>query len=337
VPALDPERPQVRRIVRRILLTVLTGCVTFILTNLTNQPMVWVLTLSVLIGGIALLAQFLVELEQRQELVEHRMADLERNGSALVPRLAETVRHEVSRFNETARLLDRLAGSTPKAESMLRLIRLSADLPPESSVLARDLVQAQVDAAVSLMEQLGHGGEISYDGEDREWLLTLTARVRHTIKATSRGTTGPDGMSFVDGGLWDSELGYRYLDAQREAVRRGVTIQRIFVLEHGELALDATFRRMYERQRAAGIAVRVLDAASQTSGQMLLLPDMAIFDDEVSYEMTSGPRLAIGQPPYLKTLLLLRPQAVQSRVQRFNDFWEAAQEVGSPEEISPGH
>jgi len=32
---------------------------------------------------------------------------------------------------------------------------------------------------VSVLEQLSHGGEINYDGEDRDWLLTLTSRVRH--------------------------------------------------------------------------------------------------------------------------------------------------------------
>jgi len=318
----------VRRILRRIVLTVSTGCLTFVLTNLTDQPMPWALTLSVLIGGVTLLAQFLVELEQRQELVEHRIGELERSNAAVAQRVEDTVKLEVSRFNETARLLDRLAGSALQADSILKLVRLSVDLPARSAPLALDVAQAEVDSVAAFLEQLNHGGEVSYDGEDRDWLLTLTNRVRRSLSATSRGAAGADGMSFVDEGLWESELGYRYLDAQREAVRRGVTIRRIFLLEHGELAEDANFRRLYHQQRGAGIQVRILDAAVLTPARMLLLPDVAIFDEEVCYEMTSGPRLGAAHTPYfVKTLLSVRPQTVLNRVQRFDDFWESSMEV----------
>ena len=39
-------------------------------------------------------------------------------------------------------------------------------------------------------------------------------------------------MLGLDGGLWTSDLGQRYLELQREAITRKVRIRRIFVVEH---------------------------------------------------------------------------------------------------------
>jgi hypothetical protein len=171
----ESELPaRARKILRRIALTVATGSITLILTNLTSQPLPWALTLSVLIGGVTLLAQFLIDFEQRQELVEQRLHSLEQSNTAVVRRIEDIVKHEVSRFNDSARLLDRLTGSALQSDSVLKLVRLSADLPEAAPALARDVAQAQVNMTVSVLEQLSHGGEINYDGEDRDWLLTLT-------------------------------------------------------------------------------------------------------------------------------------------------------------------
>jgi hypothetical protein len=222
-----------RRILRRIALTVAVGAVTFGLTNLTNQPLPWALTLSVLIGGMTLLAQFLADVEQRQESVEHRLGALELSNAVVAQQVNETVRWEVSRLHENGRVLDRLAVSPLRADTVLKLLRLSAYLPEHAPGLAREVAQGQIDTAVSFLEQLSHGGEVSYDGEDRDWLLTLTGHAQHMISATSAITASADALGVLDGGLWSSELGHRYLDAQREAVRRGVVIRRIFVLERG--------------------------------------------------------------------------------------------------------
>jgi hypothetical protein len=83
---------------------------------------------------------------------------------------------------------------------------------------------------------------------------------------------------------------------------------------------------MCDQQRSAGITVRIFDASALTPARTLLLPDIAIFDDEVCYELTSGPRLGTADIPYfVKTLLLVRPQAVQNRIQRFDDYWKLSQ------------
>jgi hypothetical protein len=80
-------------------------------------------------------------------------------------------------------------------------------------------------------------------------------------------------------------------------VRRGVVIRRIFVLEQGTLADDARVRKMRDQQRSAGITVRLLDASAMTPARVLLLPDLAIFDDEICYELTTVPHLGAAETP----------------------------------------
>jgi hypothetical protein len=284
--------------------------------------------LSVLIGGMTLLAQFLVDVERRQESVELRLKVLERSSAAVAQQVEETVRREVSRLHDSGQLLDRLAVAPLQTDTLLKLLQLAADVPNDAPELARQVAQAQIDTAVSFLEQLSHGGDVVYDGEDRDWLLTLTSHARHTLSATSP-TRSVDGLGIVDGGLWSSELGHRYLDAQREAMRRGVVIRRILVLEKGTLTDDVQVRKMCDQQCRAGIAVRLLDASAMTPAGVLLLSDVAIFDDEVCYELTIGPRLGATETPYfVKTLLVTRPRAVQTRIQRLEGGVEGLGDLG---------
>ena len=66
-------------------------------------------------------------------------------------------------------------------------------------------------------------------------------------------------MRGLDGGLWTSDLGIRYLELQREAITRKVRIRRIFVFENAEMALDEDFLRITQMQRDVGVEVRMLD------------------------------------------------------------------------------
>jgi hypothetical protein len=63
----------------------------------------------------------------------------------------ETVRREVSRLHENGQLLDRLAMSPLRADTVLKLLRLSANLPKHAPELAHDVAQAQIDTTVSFL------------------------------------------------------------------------------------------------------------------------------------------------------------------------------------------
>src|SRR5689334_20215881 len=81
-------------IVRKIVLTAVVGGLTYLLTNLTDQTQPSAIMLSVLIGGVTLLVQFLVEFEQRQQAVERRLADLGSAHAALVDRAEHGIREQ---------------------------------------------------------------------------------------------------------------------------------------------------------------------------------------------------------------------------------------------------
>ena len=312
-------------IVRKIVLTAVVGGLTYLLTNLTDQTQPSAIMLSVLIGGVTLLVQFLVEFEQRQQAVERRLADLGSAHAALVDRAEHGIREQIAKINDATRLFDLLQTSNLHKDSVAKLVTLSAQIPAGVSHLVRSLAQAQVDRIIVFLDQLSRGADITYDGEDRDWLLNLTQLAGSSVDATSRGSITPDGLSFIDEGFWDSELGLRYLEHQRDAVRRGVRVRRIFIVDGTANSQHSGLLQICQQQEQAGIQVRTLDASSVSASRRMLMPDLVIFDEQVSYELTAGLRLDSNKAPYfIRTHLAIKPQLVQEQVQRFNDLWDIA-------------
>ena len=93
-----------------------------------------------------------------------------------------------------------------------------------------------------------------------DWTLRgAHAAPRGELAATGRttGDTGQDVESgrrgYVDGGLWTSDLGLLYMEAQREAVKRGVQIRRIFVLDRPDISPAADFDDIVRQHIAIGV------------------------------------------------------------------------------------
>ena len=264
------------QIVRKVAVTAGIGGITFLLTSLSNQPKAWSLMLSVLIGGVALLVQFLVDFDHRQIAVEQRLAQVDRSHAALAQELGRRVSAEIAKINAATELADRIDRSALAPESVRRLAALSAARAGLPLTLPYKVAQAEIDSAVRFVEQLSHGTELSYDGEDRDWLLALTRAASASIEATSRVSGTADGTGL---------------------------------------------RQTLEHQRNLGIVVRVLDASALDPGRRLLMPDLVLFDREVSYELTGGARFGDAQAPYfIKTRLLVDPAVVRDRVRLYGDF-----------------
>jgi hypothetical protein len=287
--------------------------------------------LSVLIGGIALLIQFLVDFERRQTSVERQLAEVGRGHAGLAGELERIVSGEIAKINDATALADRIDRSVLSPGSIRKLTALSAELAGRPLTLPYKVAQAEIDSAVHFLEQVTHAAEISYDGEDRDWLLALTQSSVASIDATSKVSGTPDGTGFTDEGFWDSELGIRYLEWQREALRRGVAVRRMFVLENLGLLRVPGFRQLCEHQRSLGIVVRLLDASALDPGRRMLVPALVIFDREVSYELTAGARFGDARAPYfIKTRLLVDPRVVRERVRLFEDFYALSVDYEPP-------
>lgn len=192
------------------------------------------------------------------------------------------------------------------------------------SLLGR-LARREIERVTSFMRQLPPGGEITYDGEDREWLLGLTQDVQHSMEAISLSIMNvmPHG---VLGGLWRSDLGVRYLELQRQAIDRGVLIRRVFVFDDGDQARDEIFLRIVQMQRDVGIDVRMLDFKLIPEWLHGMIFEYVIFDEEISYELMPGTSFNYNlfRPIIFRTSLVPTPSRVKDMKVRFEQLWAAA-------------
>lgn len=191
--------------------------------------------------------------------------------------------------------------------------------------LLQRLACRQIEDVTWFVRQLPVGGEVAYDGEDREWLLGLTEEAERSIDAISLSTVDA-GLRGFDGGLWTSDLGARYLTRQREAIDRSVKIRRIFVFENEELARDETFLKITQMQRSVGIEVRMLDHQLIPESLQPMIFDFIVFDGAISYEMTPATAFNAGgtKPAIVRTLLTPMAARVRDLENQFEQLWLAA-------------
>ncbi|AEV82588.1 hypothetical protein ACWT_1569 [Actinoplanes sp. SE50] len=307
----DPGERGVSEVVRKVGVALITGGVAFALTNLAHQDPILSVTLSVLIGGSALVVQFLVDFESRLREVQIGQRDQARQ-------IRECVDERFRAISEATELYGLMEDSMVQTEVLSQLIRHSTRIGPNSSALAHRLAQRELHRMAEFLKELGDGGEAIYDGEDRDWLLGLTCSAEKCIDATSLTTV--DG-----GGMWSTDLGQRYLDAQREAVQRGVRVRRIFILDRPDPQGADRLDEVYRQHADIGVEVRVLDSAAAGQLRRTSLFDFILFDGVIGYEVTTGSWIDESAPPIVvNTRLVLRPSRVEERRDRFSQLWEAA-------------
>jgi hypothetical protein len=193
------------------------------------------------------------------------------------------------------------------------------------SPLLQRLARREIERVAWFVRQLSAGGEIAYDGEDRDWLLGLTEQAERSIDAISLSTVDA-GLRGFDGGSWTSDLGTRYLELQREAVDRKVTIRQIFVLESEDQARDETFLKITYMQRQVGVEVQILDHQLIPERLQAMIFDFIIFDGTISYETTPATTFTSGaaRPAIVRTRLAPMPARVRDLQRQFEQLWAAA-------------
>jgi hypothetical protein len=305
VPLREPSS-----VIRTALLTVVSGGITFLITNGLHQDTSISITLSILIGGIALLVRFLVDFEKRLVAVEK----LEKDGMADLRRLVERSFGEIS---EATLMHRQMEASALDTDVVAQLVRNSAGISVDSPPIVRDFAEAKVRETAELLKLLTDGGTATYYGEDRDWLLGLTKTATKSIDAIS--------MDAVDHDLWESEIGRRYLDAQQQVAARGKRVRRIFMLEKTEMADDPMLRRVVDEQLDMQIKVRLLVWNDVPPRLRVKVGDLIIFDDILAYETTP----TAGDPHKTQvaaTHLVLAPSRLAECTLIFGELWELAQE-----------
>ena len=301
-------------VIRTAVLTIATGGVTFLITNGLHQQTGTSIMLSILIGGIALMVRFLVDFEKRLAAVEQ----IEKDGMADMKKLVGDAFSEIS---EATALYGLIEASALQTDLVTQLVRNSTQISPTSPPIIYQFVQAKMKEMADFLKQLAEGGTVTYYGEDRDWLLGLTRNATVSVDAIS--------MAAVDHDLWHSEIGQRYLDAQRRAARDGRRVRRIFVLDEPAMADDPTLRRAYEEQRRMKIEVRMLDRKTVPAPLQVQVRDLILFDDILAYETTPTTNDP-GQAQVAETRLVLTDSRVKECAQLFRELWDIADEWSDP-------
>ncbi|MGH3727300.1 MAG: DUF6879 family protein [Micromonosporaceae bacterium] len=263
------------------------------------------------VGGMAFLSQILLDVaaqvhELRAVATAERIAPLDQSG-------------------ERPAILGDRPSSYEFDDVLADLVSKAMSIDSRTPSLLRVLGREELRAASKLLHEFGRQDDVSYDGEDRHWLLRLTHHTGHSIQATSKTTVDAGGRGFGDGGLWLSELGQRYLQAQAKAVSRGVAIQRVFIMDRPELLKDETFIEIYRQQKRCGIQVRVIDPSELPGGPQNSPDDFILFDNEINYETIPADNpLPSGHPVIVKTTLISDTDRLAERAQYFDQLWAAA-------------
>jgi hypothetical protein len=288
--------------------SILTGFVAFagsaLLDNVLRVSLADQLVLTFITGGVTLLVQYLAEFEQRLRDVR------------------DTVQRGFAGVSEATTLMDDIERSALRKESLKNVIRRAGHVTSTTRPLVRAVADSEIERLSETLQALADGHEYFYDGEDRELLLALARNAQTSIIATSWATESANGAGF-EAGFWLTDLGGRYLDLQRSALRRGVSIRRIFIYDSPDLITSDELTRILAMQHSAGVEVRLLGGGPlPPSGA---IADFVIFDEEISYDTTPVTRGGGAAAPWLlNTRLVFNEEIVRNRTIRFQELWEAA-------------
>ncbi|MGI5140206.1 MULTISPECIES: DUF6879 family protein [unclassified Streptomyces] len=321
------EEQRIPKLLRKTLLTVAVAAATYVLTNVLDQDknQVWQLTVSVVLGGSALIIQYLMEFEQRLESMEEsqkrRIREMRDSLTSHHEQMRRAVDESFAKINDATELFSQVDRSVLRSDGVTRLARKYTQVGEHGSELVKTFAQEEIGRLASLMESLSNGSA-DCPGENHDWLIDLTTCAKKTVYATSTS---------VDRDFWFSEPANRYLKAQERAIsQRGVVVRRLFLVSKPE---DRTpsLERLCERHREFGIDARIaVRSLLPPPAQVTPLNDFIVFDGELSYE--TEPDVEVMPA---KTTLKMTREHVSERINRFNVLWEATEPTGPDPEPEP--
>ena len=296
-------------IVLKVGFPLLIGLITLVSANIGGMQIRNASELAAVVAFAVALVLFIVDTETRISAVGERVTA----GFTQIGRLAE--------------LSGKMERSSLGPALLSEFLETASQVDERVNPLLQRLARREVDRVALFLRQLPAGMDIGYDGEDRDWMLGLTREAQASVDAISLSTVDA-GVLGLDGGLWTSDLGRRYLELQREAVTRDVRIRRIFVVEqeHEEMIRDESFLRIIQMQRDMGVKVRMLDHKLIPDWMRSMVLDFIVFDGAVGYETTPTTSFASGQnrPGKLRTRLAPEPDRVRDLEGWFEELWERA-------------
>jgi hypothetical protein len=336
-PAAKPALPPV---LRKTIITVVSGGLSLgCAMMVANASIVAALTISIVISGVALVVDYLVEVEatlkaidsesQRaiEEITERMLAEnqaIVRQVEEAHAKLGERIDDRLSLLMSVPELFNLQRKRPSTAQSMVKVVRDAYSYERQASPLSTKFLEKKTTDFANLLRGL-RGGYATYPGEDFDWMMTLTNACERTVDATSSTATDSGGRLRYAGGFWDSNQGLLYMEAQRQAVEdRRVRVRRLFILEYAQLTADPFYLELCERQRRAGFEIRYLTRDICRPELLNQLDDFIIFDNELSYETVPTPGPGEDRPTISRTEVIVDREQVGRRARQFAALWDAA-------------
>jgi hypothetical protein len=286
---------------------------------------------SVFVSGVAFVTQFLIDVEnqiddvaERIEAVGEGLQKVEGRYEVHNRDTERMIKDEFANINKATELFSLVEASALKTDAVTQMVRNSVSVAQRTPPLIFDFAQAEISRLSGYLKDLGQGGDVTYEGEDRDWLLGLTRVATSTIDATSLSTVDVGGRGLIEGGLWSSDLGQQYLEAQREAIARGVVVRRIFIIDRPELEDDNDFVQILSEHAAIGVQVRTIKPDAVVTRRASLI-DFIVVDSVLIYQSSPASRVP-GRPPTIaSTALITNGPRVAERIERYKALWTVAE------------
>ena len=315
-----------------ILIKIATGVAAWLVTygvaKTAVQNELWSVGASIFVSGLVLVVQFLIK-------VERELVRLRRTHEVTATSSDASLTRAVTSLNSATVLYQHMERSSVATSALESLIHGAGSLQPvDHAYIMKTFADAEVERLADLLTSL-QNGEVVYEGEQRDWLIGLTRVAATSIDAMSlvfRDGGDPNGSPILDNGLWFSEVGQRYLDAQADAVQhRSVAVRRIFLLDDPTLVEDPLVIDVMRQHFAMKVEVLAIPMDSVPELLRRSVYDLAIFDSAIYYRNRPAATIRSTRgPTRSQTQLITRADQVSAEVRRYKELWDVDRSPAKP-------
>lgn len=293
-------------ILLKTLVTVVVATIAYVITNLINQSQddLWKLAVSIVIGGVVLTVQYMIDFERRMASMEAALGTRHRDLKSLVS-------EKFGQVSEVTGIFDGLDRASLDTDTVKLLLRSATEVQSQGPDILKAFAHAELTRLASVMVDLA-GQTVGWQGENDDSLISLTRCAALSMDATSVVVGRQD--------FWATESEQRYLREQTDAIQqRGVRMRRLFVVQRPD-DIDGRLAEIHSNQSRMGIETRVVVVSELPSDiRWGTMDDFVIFDNELCYEIDQD-----HVRENTITTLNARGPHVLHRIRRFNELWDAA-------------
>ncbi|MEU5506549.1 DUF6879 family protein [Streptomyces fungicidicus] len=294
-----------------MLVSLVAGALTSVITKVANSEVKWQIGVGIFVGGCILILQLLGDLINQ---VRDLKAVLPQHDA----KTQETITRSFARISEATKFYSEM--EQLPSDGVAALATHAVEVAAKGPDIMRRFAEELMRRLALDMEAL-KSGSVDCAGENHDWLLTLTNCATSSIDTTST-------LSLVDRDFWNSAPADLYLQAQRGAIARGVTVRRLFLVDDSA-DLNDDLRQLGQEQRELGIETRVL-VRTQLPQHVRrgLVDEFIVFDKATCYEIEQD-QLHVNT----STRVRAHEDYVRLRSQRFAELWDVGvptQTIGTP-------